>query len=382
MRSALFTRGAVSGACCLALLIAAGCGASEQANSTGSGASDASKKQSVSAAQSRLQSHVTLPTAINVTAPVTSAAATQRTVYWIAPNLEVMGPVTAGIKEATHVLGWNVVTLLVDSSDPQGYSSAMKQAVSKGADYIVASGASIAVYGDGLAAAEAAKIPVIDMYSIDPVQGATNGIYANVGGAAYVEQEYGALTDWAIADSGGDGNIAFVNIPDFPILKAAAAVVDKLTTNCPDCKLTKIDASVTDLTGGGIPQLVVSKLQSDPSIGYVYLAFGDLATGLSAAIDAAGLSSKVKIITATLNPSQAALVQSGELAAGVPNPQRYAAWVAVDAALRIDQGLPIDENQHNVLPAPIFTKSTVPNPPGEYAGPTGYADQFKKLWLR
>ena len=379
MRS-VFTRGVSGGACCLALLMAVACGASGQPNEANN-TSDAAKKDSVTSAESRLASHLTLPTTIGVTEPLASAPTSHRTLYWIAPNLEVVAPLTSGIKDATHALGWDVVTLLVDSSDPQGYSSAMKEAVNKGADFIAASGASIAVYGDALDAARAAKIPVIDMYSVDSVRGAENGIYANVGGAAYVEQEYGALVDWAIADSSGAGNVAFLNIPDFPILKAAGEVVDKLSTQCPGCTLTKIDASVTDLTGGNIAQLVVSRLQADPGIGYVYLAFGDLANGLRAAIDSAGLSTDVKIITATLNPNQAALVQSGELAAGVPNPQRYAAWVAVDAMVRIDQGLPVNEEEHNVLPAPIFTKSTVPNPPGEYAGPDGYADQFKKLWL-
>jgi ribose transport system substrate-binding protein len=336
--------------------------------------------QAASDAKKRLSDNETLPTTIGITEPLRQAPAASRSVYWIAPNIEVIQAQTEGFEDATDALGWKLTTLLVDSADPQAYASAMKQAVNQKADFIVASGASADMYGDGLDAARTAGIPVIDEYSTDEPGGEANGIYANVGGTAYVQDEVGALADWVIADSGGKGTVAFVNIPDFPILKAAGEAVTAQLATCADCTLVPIDASVADLTSGGIPQLVVSTLQTNPDVEYVYLSFGDLYSGLDSALEGAGLDGKVKVLTATLNPSQSALVASGEIAAGVPNPQRYASWVAVDAMLRLDQGMSIDQDEHTLLPVPIFTKDTVPSPPGEWAGPEGYEEQFAALW--
>lgn len=370
------TRATFAGLVTLAAL--AGCSDADEADAGGGDGSTAA--QAASDAAMRLSDNETLPTTIGITEPLAEAPASSRSVYWIAPNIEVIQAQTEGFEDATDALGWTLTTLLVDSADPQAYASAMKQAVSQDADFIVASGASADVYGDGLDAARSAGIPVIDEYSTDEPGGENNGIYANVGGTAYVEEQVGALADWVIADSGGKGKVAFVNIPDFPILKAAGEAVSAQLATCADCTLVPIDASVADLTGGGIPQLVVSTLQSNPDVDYVYLSFGDLYSGLDSALEGAGLSEKVKVLTATLSPSQSALVASGEIAAGVPNPQRYASWVAVDAMLRIDQGMAIDQDEHTLLPVPIFTQDTVPSPPGEWAGPEGYEAQFAALW--
>jgi ABC-type sugar transport system substrate-binding protein len=362
------------------VVLAAVAGCSNAAEPDAPSADADTSAQAAADAEGRLTDNVTLPTKIGITDPLTKAPTGSRTVYWIAPNIEVIQAQTEGFKDATDALGWKLTTLLVDSADPQAYASAMKQAVNQKADYIVASGASADMYGDGLDAARTAGIPVIDEYSTDEPDGEANGIYANIGGTAYVQDEVGALADWVIADSKGKGTVAFVNIPDFPILKAAGEAVSTALATCENCTLVPIDATVADLTGGGIPQLVVSTLQSNPDVEYVYLSFGDLYSGLDSALEGAGLSDKVKVLTATLNPSQSALVASGEIAAGVPNPQRYASWVAVDAMLRLDQGMSIDQDEHTLLPVPIFTKETVPSPPGEWAGPEGYEAQFATLW--
>lgn len=373
------TRARVTLAGLVVLAAMAGCSNAEEPAAVAGDVDTAA--QAASAAKKRLSDNETLPTTIGITEPLGQAPTSSRTVFWIAPNIEVIQAQTEGFEDATEALGWKLTTLLVDSADPQAYASAMKQAVTQKADFIVASGASADMYGDGLDAARAAGIPVIDEYSTDEPEGEANGIYANIGGTAYVQDEVGALADWVIADSGGKGTVAFVNIPDFPILKAAGEAVSDQMETCADCTLVPVDASVADLTGGGIPQLVISTLQSNPDVEYVYLSFGDLYSGLDSALEGAGLSGKVKVLTATLNPSQSALVASGEIAAGVPNPQRYASWVAVDAMLRLDQGMSIDQDEHTLLPVPIFTKDTVPSPPGEWAGPEGYEAQFAALWL-
>ena len=50
--------------------------------------------------------------------------------------------------------------------------------------------------GEGLGAAKAAGIPVINMYSSDNPGGEADGIYANVGGVVHTQDTARALADF------------------------------------------------------------------------------------------------------------------------------------------------------------------------------------------
>jgi ribose transport system substrate-binding protein len=237
------------------------------------------------------------------------------------------------------------------------------------------------VYGEALQAAQDADIPVIDMYSSDEVGGEQNGIFANIGGTGWIDVQYRATADYVIAHSGGDGNVLYVDIPDFPILAAAAvATNDQFSEHCPDCAVDSLDLSVTDLTGGAVASQVVSTLQRDEDIEYVFTSFGDLATGLPEALSAAGLSDRVQIGTAAPNPEQTQGVIDGTILAVSPNPKAQGSWTAIDAIARLEQGVDVDEEQHTVMPVVIWTTDNVPTPAGDFAGAENFEEQFLELW--
>ena len=164
------------------------------------------------------------------------------------------------------------------------------------------------------------------MYSSDEVGEEQNGIYANIGGTGWIDVQYRATADFVIADSGGDANVLYVDIPDFPILAAAAdSTNDQFSSECPDCVVNSLDLSVTDLTGGTVASQVVSTLQRDADVDYVFTSFGDLATGLPEAIEAAGMSDRVRIVTAAPNAEQTQGVIDSTVLAVVPNPKAQGA---------------------------------------------------------
>ena len=367
---------------CLAItLLLAGVTACSDDDEGGGGGGGGDSSAAASAAKERVDPLLESSTSIGIEEPLAAAPESGRKVYWLEGNIQSIAPITQGFEEATEAAGWDLETVTYDPADPQGPASAMQQAVQGGADYIAVSGQTVEALGEALDDAKSAGIPVIDLYSTDEVGGDANGIYANVGSADYSRASYPRISDLVISDSGGDAKVLFVNIPDFPILQIASeAAVGQFEDECPDCEVTELDVSIQDLTSGGVASQVVSSLQSDPSIEYVYVSIGDLASGLPDAIDGAGLGDKVKVVGHVPNPEQLQAVADGKSFAYIPLPRPFSAWQAVDAMLRLDQEMTVDPAVHGLLPIEIWTTENVPEPVEEYEGPDGYQDAFTELW--
>lgn len=333
------------------------------------------------AAETRIGPYLKPATSIGITTPLTGKPAAGKKVYWLEGNIQSILPITGGFKEAASALGWNLTVLTYDPADPQGPSAAMRQAVDGGADYIAISGQSIAILGQALDAAKAKKIPVIDMYSTDDVGGAANGIYANVGGAPFSQKSAALLSDFVIADSDGDANVLFVNVPDFKILQIVAdAAGGNFKTQCPACTVTPLNVSIGDMVGGTVASQIVSALQSKSKIDYVYVTIGDLATGLPEALQAAGLADKVKIVGGVPNTEQVQSLIDGKAAAYTVLGRPASAWAAMDVMARLSVGMDADAKDHEQLPSVIWTPDNVPKPAQDYQGAENYQAQFKKLW--
>lgn len=344
------------------------------------GSSSASAAEAAAAAQKRLDAYLSVPEEIAITEPLSAAPKQGVSVYWVTPNLQSQQPNTDAFEAATEALGWKLTTLQTESSDPQAVPSAIRQAVDAKADYIVVSGGSVDTYGAALDAAKAAGIPILSMYSTDQVGDAENGVWANIGGTPWIEAQHRATVDFLIADSGGTANVLYVDMPDFPILAAAAeATRDQFESECPDCTFTKLDVTVDDLLSGSIASQAVSSLQRNSDITYVFTASGDLATGLPEALDQAGFADRVQIVTTSPNDEQMQALVDGRLLAVVPNPKAQGSWTAIDAMTRMEDGLEIGED-HGMMPIVVWTADNVPQPLEAFEGAEDFEAQFLKLW--
>jgi ABC-type sugar transport system substrate-binding protein len=363
---------------------ASGAGGSPAATATspaGGPTTVAASSDPGTAAKSRVEQYLEAPTSIGITTPLKGVPPKGKKVYWLEGNIQSILPITGGFKEATQALGWNLTVVTYDPADPQGPSAAMRQAVDAGADYIAISGQSTDILGQALDAAKAKNIPVIDMYSTDDVGGNANDIYANVGGTAFSQRSATLLSDWIIADSGGQANVLFVNVPDFKILQIVGdAVGNDFKSACPKCTVKPLNVSIGDMTGGTVASQVVSALQSNSTIDYVYVSIGDLATGLPQALDAAGLGGKVKIVGGVPNTEQVQSLIDGKAAAYTPLGRPESAWAATDVMARLSVGMDPDAAGHALLPSVIWTPNNVPKPAQDYQGSENYQAQFKALW--
>jgi ABC-type sugar transport system substrate-binding protein len=188
-------------------------------------------------------------------------------------------------------------------------------------------------------------------------------------------------------DSGGKANIVAVSIPQFPALVTETDWFKRDFANlCSDCKFDELDVTVDDIGSGQVGSKVVGYLQSHPDVNYVLFTFADLANGVPQAIQSSGLGSKVKLIGA---------VENASIVKGVPNtyeawtlsPNEYMGMVMVDAAARLSIGETLsqqylNEIYHNptwVLDSAAEAKALAATN-DTWPGPTGYVDQFKRLW--
>ena len=287
------------------------------------------------------------------------------------------------LEEALDELGWDLTVITYDNAAP---GSAFQQAIDAGVDYIATSGLPVAAFEEQMAAAEAAGIPVFEVYSTDEAQGEGNNLYSQIGGSASVGSASDMLADWVIADSGGDANVAFVTIRDFPILVAEEeATMAAFTDRCTGCSLEALPVTIDDLGAGEVPQLVASYVQSNPDVDYVWLSFASLSTGVSDALDGAGLLEGRRVVGMQHESPQLQEIVDGTNAAWLAVPYPYGMWLLADQMARHATGV-WDAGQQadaSVMPTWVVDSADVAEPllsTDGWPGPDGFQDSFRSLW--
>lgn len=323
-----------------------------------------------------------VPTAINVTTPLDSAPASDRTLFWLQCELPICGKIGEGVKAGVAAAGWELETLTFKATDPAG---ALESAIQRNPDAIAITGIPSAAVKPQLAAAAAAGIPVVTC-SPGPEDPSAETYPAICSQTTGPDGEN--LAKWAIKDSDGQAHMVMVTISAFPSLQTTVDGMDGiLAEHCPGCSSGVLDLTVEDLAGGQVAPKLVAYLQSNPDTNYVVFNFGDLEIGVPEALKAAGFEDKVKLIGNGAGPQQfQALIDGGMDAAWVAYPAVYAGWEMVDAALRLADGGELPSGyQEEVAALPSYIVDTAEaaqalEPTLDYTGPEGYEDQFKQLW--
>ncbi|MDQ1463414.1 MAG: ribose transport system substrate-binding protein, partial [Actinomycetota bacterium] len=127
---------------------------------------------------------------------------------------------------------------------------------------------------------------------------------------------------------------------------------------------------------------IVSALRKDPSIKYMIGSDAAFLPALPAALKAAGLGGKVKLGGCCGVAAVEQGLMTGEFSAITGVNGNYAAYITMDAALRLSQGLPIPSNEGD-LPVGLLTKDSLGaqgGPSDSYNQPADYVQQFKTLW--
>jgi ribose transport system substrate-binding protein len=193
-----------------------------------------------------------------------------------------------------------------------------------------------------------------------------------------VEREGTVEANWIIQDAGKPVKTLFVMDPSIASLTSVPVGYQKaMARNCPKCSTQTLKVSVAKV-GPALAQQVVSQLQSNPDIKYVAFGLGDLATGVPAAIKAAGLND-VKVVVRAATPPNMQDLKNGAIAAAFTSEIYEVGWAAVDKTVRALTKQPIGDPEplgkiRQLTPETLPTDMTKP-----YQIPN-FENGFKTAW--
>jgi ABC-type sugar transport system substrate-binding protein len=364
------------------LLVAAaiagvGCGSADKgggsSSSSAGGASAAGTGADVRQAKQDLYAIVGGATQINL--PKLDATLPKgKTINFVNCPLPICVEVGDGVKAAAAALGWRVRNV-PNNLTPSGYKQAWRQIVQNPGNAVVNSSS---VLPD--AAIESlmkqAGVPSVSVTSpSDP----GHHTIAIIDSRPAVQRQGAAEGNWVIQDAGKPVKAVFVYDPS---IQSIATAWDgfrlALAKNCPKCSADTLKVSAAKV-GPALAQQIVSYLQRNPDAKYVAFGLGDLATGVPAALRAAGLADKVKVVVRAATPPNLQDVKSGGIAAAFTDEVYEAGWRAVDVLVRHMAGKPVGQLTP-VGKVRLITKDNLPSDISEPYAIPGYQKGFEKAW--
>ena len=316
------------------------------------------------------------PTSIGLTTPIGKPVPTDKKVAFISCGVEACEIQGDIIKQGAADLGWTASTIGTDGS-PEQLQNAFQTALRQGADAVILNAVTRSVIAKPLEQAKKQGVPFVTLSSVEKTG---DGILANIADTRNSGRIGDLLAAKIVSDSQGDSNTLYVNISAFQILRALG---DQFKSSyqkyCPECEFGSIDIPVTSL-GKDAPDRIVSYLRSHPQTNHVVLSVSNaLGAGLPAALRAAGLTDKVKIVGQSGDSQTFQDLQAGNIEAVVPYDYYTVDYLMLDALARHFAGVPLADGQ-----PPLWTV-TADNMPeaatkGLFPVVPSYRDEFKKLW--
>lgn len=344
------------------------------------GSSDASSSGSVDtaglkAAEATVAKASERPTTIPVTEPVGKPIPTGKKITFVSCGVEacaIQGPIlAAGAKS----LGWTVDQVATDGS-AEKVQGAIDAAIRNGSDAVILNAADRDAYARQIADAKKAGVQFVTCCSLAT---AGDGLLYNTA----TDKQNGPIGDYlaaeVVADSKGKANALYVNISAFEILKQVGETFDaSVKKYCSDCSVDNLDIPLTSL-GKDAPDRIISYLRSHPKVNYVALSVTDaLGAGLPAAIKAAGLGDKVKIVGQGGGTQNFTDLKSGAIEALVPGDLYSYDYLMLDALARHWAGVPLNDAGP---PYWLVKKDTVPTDTSKpFPVIEDYKAQYEKLW--
>jgi ribose transport system substrate-binding protein len=325
-----------------------------------------------------MQKFLQAPTTINIDKPLSKKAPTGKTVIGLDSGLGSAKVLAKYWEQAAKDLGWTYKDI-ISGTTPETQQKAFESALQQSPDGILTSGIPISTLKSQLADAKSKGVWVNTSASTDAPSGAM--FDTSIANPAQLAEWGKMVAAYVTVQSKGKAVIQDFSLPVFPILVAFdKAFQAGIKQWCPGCKVSEHAQQGTDI-GTKTPQSVVSAVQANPKTDWLIFDLGNLATGVDAALAAAGLAQGRHI---------------GGLTADVPNleslkSKKEDVWTAyslpvvgyrqVDSMARKFVGDPAVAAS---LPTQLITQDTVSglknDNAGNYVGVADYQTQFKKLW--
>ena len=361
--------------CTALILTVAACGGAGN-NQSSSAVSPEAAKAATDQADALYSQYTQLRPASSVP-PLPSAPPRGKRLTIISCPIPVCATMTDGATTAARRLNWKVTALQTDNT-PESYLELINQVADNPPDAL----SFIPIMPDSaiqpqLAKLRAAGTKIVEVSPLgnvlsdnSPIQGVVNGpkdtaLSGQLMGSAIVADAKGAaesvfVWDPSYVDGWGPIKDGFESA-----VKGAGGSVDVLQVS---------NANV----GKTISSQIVSYLQSHPHTKYVGLAVVDYTSGLTAALAAAGLGDKVKIISRAADTQAMKETKSGTEWATVSLELAAMGFRSVDQLVRLAMGVPLDELADSAGWQQIYTASNI----GDRIDtePPNYAETYYAAW--
>jgi ribose transport system substrate-binding protein len=373
----------------LAVLALAGCGSSSSSSSTSGGggggattsaATSASTGSStpswLSSAEAAATKAEQVPTSILQTSLGSFKPKAGGMIFHVACNLALEGcsKVANGIKAGTLAIGYQF-KLCNGGTTADTINGCFQQAISAHPTAIVVNGIGVSGAANSFAAAAKAKVPIVGTFTGDPP--GVKGVVTEVAGNTCVQQAKD-IANAIIADSKGKANVLFVGTSTYQCnVQRQQGFVAQMKT-CPSCQVKTMEFAI-DAVGTQLPNQLQASLQSNPSLTYVVGTFDAVALAATQAVRQAGKSTSIKVAGFDGDAPDLALVKKGDIqkwddVTGGAEP----GFAAVDAAARHELGKSVPPVTN--ITTLLVTAANYAKIAPAYQGPSGYAQQFAKLW--
>ena len=362
----------------IALTSATACSQGDDGGSGGGGSEGGGN----SAAEKEVDQYLTPPKDIPITEELAACPEEGKTIIVTENPQAVTRKTNDGLEAGAKILGWTVVRQPVGTG-PEDPQKAFDAALDQAPDAVLVSGNPSSTFRAQLDRANQLGIPVLISDNGEPVgtQGTTTTIslddFEQTGLWGKMNADYAAAQ--------GAKSVLVVDLSLYPILHAwSEGVVDEMKKIAPDTETTVLDAQITDLVAGEIPNKIVSEIQRNPDIDWVLLSLGDMTTGLDAALRAASLTEQVNIGGESASTANVAALQEGTEDAWTGFAAEIHGMYRIDALARIFAGDDPATIDYSQLPTQLLTPDNIGDAPldkeGYYLGVPDYTDHFEKIW--
>ena len=379
------SRRVIAGATAAAALLLTACSGAEEAGGGGGGGESSALVEEM---QGLLDEYSGQPE-FGEPGPAFDAAALEgRTVALIAIDLRVpaLTEVTDSAQAVAEQIGLET-TVFDGQGNPTLVNQGMTQAINSGVDAIISVGLPVQIIADQIAAAAEAGIPVVDVINTPPEagvpgQGSDPNVFGNVApDSNLVGRLLGAT---AVVETDGAANVAIMNTSELTVAPVLVGGMTEILDECEQCEYTETDTALVDWSTE-LPGQAASVVRGDPNINFMLPIYDAMTLFASTGVRQAGAVEQVDM--ASFNGTAAALdlVAEGDIAvANVAQNNDWAAWAAMDQALRGMQGL---EPADPILPIRYVTTDDVQDldtssqmAVNEALFGTEYRDGYLALW--
>lgn len=384
----------LTGGLAILSLLASACGgtsASSVSNTTTSAAttntaSSPSQAQQVTAAKAEIAKYADIPTFTDPGPAIDVSKLRGKTLLVVQDNTiaNALVEITKGVVDAGKIAGINVEVFngqAIISTIDQGIQQGINQHVGA----IIIAGVAPQLIPSSLAAANAAKIPVIGVLSGQPSMTAPGegwgSAYFGASGPSYVELGR-LIADTSIVNSPSSGVTAAAVVFNDPTSKAVSTGINQVFSTCSVCHIVSTQDVEPQYWPTKIGGSVSSAILANPKINYIFPAVDTMGIFATAGVSQAGASGRVSVVSDDASsPGTLGLVQKGPIYTADPGYSApWAGWEALDQAMRAMSQMKPGNPE---IPIRYFDKATLAGADVHHLSTlfgNAYIAGYKALW--